>query len=101
MEIDLRRNPYRLGKKYWRAKRERMARRFHIYKKPVLTAIKLDPKQAIFVQCQISSAVWFSAMGHLCVSQGMRGASTCDMGIRGRRSATHTGNHQHHDEPPS
>ena len=85
MEIDLRRNPYHLSKKYWRAEREKRARRSHIYRKPVLTAIKLDPRQAMLAQCVIGG-VFMNDLRTFCVGPNAGGLSiSCPAGgaVRG------------------
>ena len=53
------------------------------YKKPVLTIIDLDPKQAIITQCAIGGGWMLSATHLVCMGVGPYGA--CPISVRGVR----------------
>lgn len=56
-----------------------------LYKKPVVTAIKLDYQQAIIVACQVSGAYFIGTVSE-CYPLG--GAdSACNTAVRGRRGS--------------
>ena len=78
--IDLRMNPFRRRKDYWRAVREgRIIRR---YKKPVVCTVKLDPKQAIIQACQVGGGFMLRQGATLyCLSTG--GGAPCNTAVRG------------------
>ena len=53
------------------------------YKKPVLTAIKLDPRQSIITQCNIGQTGWIT--GPFCLIPGDFGTGYCNGPVRGRQ----------------
>ena len=56
------------------------------YKKPVVTAIELDPEQAIIVVCSIAASGWMNGTG-VCFAGGVIPA-TCNTAVRGMRTDT-------------
>ncbi len=88
--IDLRLRQFRTRKDYWQGVREGRIPppRFG---KPVLTAIKLDPKQAIITVCNVGGAyMWRNNGGPLyCYETGPGGA--CSITVRGTQKARRVG----------
>ena len=70
MGIDLRKKPFRKRKFYWRAVREGSLP-WPRYKKPKLTAIDLDPKQAIITQCRLGGIFMNRTVGTALVCAGV------------------------------
>ena len=52
------------------------------YKKPVVTAIKLDPGQAVIVVCRVNNAVWMISEDLGCSQPGGT-FLTCNLPVRG------------------
>ncbi len=84
--IDLRVRQFRTQRDYWRG-----GKKGHIpppkFGKPVITAIKLDPKQAILQQCK-SIGGFFSGT-HNCLATG--GFGSCNTAIRAARGPIRLG----------
>ena len=53
------------------------------YAEPVVTAINLDPEQAILVSCVVGGAYWAAGFS-TCFNHG--GALVCDTAVKGHRT---------------
>ena len=69
------------------------------YKKPLLTAIKLQPEQAIIAACKVGAAWWSDARG--CVYGATGGVGMrCDHTVRGSApTESHHTSHFHQIKP--
>ena len=86
VRFDLRQNPYRRKKEYYRDLREGRIPE-PIYKKPIVTAIQLDPTQAVLATCKADQGVWIGTNpgtgGTRCIANTFMKTKTCTLGARG------------------
>ena len=60
-----------------------MSMKNSLYRKPLVTRIKLDPRQAVLTTCSNIEPMWMSSAGSICIRDDIGPQGSCNLQVRG------------------